>query len=175
MIRSYLVQAVGREEMRKSSAVPRVASSKWTSPHCSLPLPPSGSFRCSRVDCADVYWGCRLCVFAPLQQPRLIPTPPSLPCQLIIAPRYRLHQKVTRKKRERGKSNCGECRSLRLSKSAWMHLVWKENECVFSSFLLFSNFWENTWTNSWFSSLFIIILLRGHDPSGLLQRDIISS
>lgn len=39
---------------------------------------------CSHVDCVDVYWGCRL-----VYSPRLIP------CQLIIAPRYQLHQKVT--------------------------------------------------------------------------------
>ena len=85
------------------SAVLCAVSAKWTFPTEASSL--QGHPLCT---CWCVL-RLQTCVFVPIQQPRLIPPPTPLPsCQLIIAPRYRLHQKVTRG----GKENRGRSSSL---------------------------------------------------------------
>lgn len=63
------------------SAVPSVLSAKWAFPRWILFSPEV--ILCSHVDCADVYWGCRLAAAE------------AYPLSADYCSRYRLHQKVT--------------------------------------------------------------------------------
>lgn len=69
-----------RGEAQRSAAL-SAASAKWAFPRWILFSPEV--ILCSHVDCADVYWGCRLAAAA------------AYPLSADYCSRYRLHQKVT--------------------------------------------------------------------------------
>lgn len=101
----------------------------------------------------------RMCIEAADLRIRLDGSRGLSPCQLIIAPRYRLHQKVTLVQAAffRGKFNSGgrgvqaaAC-ALQLRKSVVFRDVKKKKKgATLFSYLLFSSYENNTWADLFF-------------------------